>query len=237
MSPNAVVRTNGPSGVDLHAGYHAWQEPSVTYPSVIWPGGFGKFGRTYTRYAAASAAAGRSGIPDVHEVHPDWQHLEPGDLMRTNRDMGGKPLGWPVVTVDPGRSIVVRSKNLPIGTYAFVLQPIDDTSTRFLVRDRAAWRRREWLFKALTYEPLHAYMETGLLQGTKERAEAGASASPDYRRSPAPHKQAAAAREPQRRSCVAAFAYDCGRAASKARHGPQKSSSTPDAMSQSDQTM
>lgn len=52
-----------------------------------------------------------------------------------------------------------------------VLQPIDDTSTRFLVRDRAAWRRREWLFKVLVYEPLHAYMELGLLQGVKQRSE------------------------------------------------------------------
>jgi len=114
----------------------------------------------------------RSGIPDIHEIHPEWQRLEVGDLMRTNRDMGGKPMGWPVVSVDPGRSIVVRSKSLPVGTYAFVLQPIDDTSTRFLVRDRAAWRRREWLFKALLYELLHAYMAMGLLQGIRQRAEA-----------------------------------------------------------------
>jgi len=60
---------------------------------------------------------------------------------------------------------------LPVGTYAFVLQPIDDASTRFLVRDRAAWKRREWLFKVLVYEPLHAYMETGLLQGVRQRAQ------------------------------------------------------------------
>jgi hypothetical protein len=60
---------------------------------------------------------------------------------------------------------------MPVGTYAFILQPIDDTSTRLLVRDRAVWQRREWLFKVLVYEPLHAYMETGLLQGIKQRAE------------------------------------------------------------------
>ena len=70
----------------------------------------------------------QSGIPDVHEIHPDWQHLETGDLMRTNRDMGGKPMGWPVLAIDRGRSIVVQSKSMPVGTYAFVLQPIDDTS-------------------------------------------------------------------------------------------------------------
>ena len=114
----------------------------------------------------------RSGIPDVHEIHPGWQQLEAGDLMRTNRDIAGKPMGWPVLAVDPGRSIVVRSISLPVGTYAFVLQRLDDTSTRFIVRDRAAWRRRERLFKVLVYEPLHAYMETGLLTGLRQRAEA-----------------------------------------------------------------
>jgi hypothetical protein len=118
----------------------------------------------------------QSGILDVHEVHPEWQQLEPGDLMRTNRDMGGKPMGWPVLAVDPGRSIVVQSKGMPVGTYAFVVQPIGDRTTRFLVRDRAVWRRREWPFRVLVYEPLHAYMETGLLKGVKERAEAGVSA-------------------------------------------------------------
>jgi hypothetical protein len=119
----------------------------------------------------------QSGIPDVHEIHPEWQQLEPGDLMRTNRDMGGNPMGWPVVAVDAGRSIVVQSKSMPIGTYAFVLRPIDDSSTRLIVRDRAAWKRREWLFRVLVYEPLHAYMETGLLKGLKHRAEVGVSAS------------------------------------------------------------
>jgi hypothetical protein len=121
----------------------------------------------------------RSGIPDAHELHPGWQQLEVGDLMRTNRDMGGKPMGWPVLAVDPGRSIVVQSKILPVGTYAFVLQPIDDTSTRFLIRDRATWRRREWLFEVLLYEPLHAFMETGLLQGVKERVEGRAPIASD----------------------------------------------------------
>jgi hypothetical protein len=73
--------------------------------------------------------------------------------MRTNRDMRGKPMGWPVVAVDPGRSLVVRSKSMPAGTCAFVLHPFDDRTSRLIVRDRARWRRREWLFVALVYEP------------------------------------------------------------------------------------
>jgi hypothetical protein len=113
----------------------------------------------------------RSGIPDVREVHEEWQTLTVGDLMRTNHDIGGKPMGWPVAIVDPPRSLVVRSKNMPAGSYAFVLRPIGADRTRLLVRDRAVWSRRERLFAALIYEPLHAYMETGLMRGLKQRAE------------------------------------------------------------------
>jgi hypothetical protein len=113
----------------------------------------------------------QSGIPDDHAIHAEWQTLAVDDLMRTNRDIGGKPMGWPVVAVDPPRSLVVRSKTMPAGSYAFVLQPIDRDHTRLIVRDRAAWSAREWPFAALVYEPLHAYMETGLMGGLKRRAE------------------------------------------------------------------
>ena len=61
----------------------------------------------------------------------------------------------------------------PVGTYAFVLAPIDSRTTRLIVRDRAHWRPREWPFSVLVYEPLNAYMETGLIRGVKRRAEAG----------------------------------------------------------------
>jgi len=117
----------------------------------------------------------QSGIPDVWEIHPEWQHLEAGDLVRTNRDIGGQPMGWPVLAVDPGRSLVVQSKSLPAGTYAFVVEPVDERTTRLLVRDRAVWKAWEWPFAALVYEPLHAYMETGLLNGLRRRAEACAA--------------------------------------------------------------
>jgi hypothetical protein len=125
----------------------------------------------------------QSGIPDTHEIRPEWQSLAVGDLMRTNRDIGGKPMGWPVASVDPGRLIVVRSRSLPTGTYSFVLQPIDATTSRLIVRDRARWKWWEWPFRILIYEPLHGYMETGLLQGIRQRAERAtfAAATPSAR--------------------------------------------------------
>lgn len=114
----------------------------------------------------------RSGIPDVHQIHSQWQKLKPGDLVRTNRELrAGHPMGWPVEIVEPNRALVLRSTALPKGTYAYVLQPIDGHTTRLLSRDRALWRWWEAPFRFLLFEPLHAYMQTGVLIGTKQRAE------------------------------------------------------------------
>ena len=80
-------------------------------------------------------------------------------------------MGWPVAAVDPGRSLVVSSKSMPAGTYAFVVEPIENDMSRLIVRDRARWNWWQWPFATLVYEPLHAYMETALISGVRQRAE------------------------------------------------------------------
>ena len=179
----AADRRNPLPGDDLEPGANYVTTRAVTVdapPDAVWPwlvqmgqdrAGF------YTHNWVERLL--QSGIKDVDEIHPEWQALAPGDLIRTNRDIGGKPMGWPVLSVDGQRSLVVRSKSMPAGTYAFVLQPIDGNRTRLVVRDRAAWRTREWPFVALLYEPLHAYMETGLMRGLKRRAERTPAAAHD----------------------------------------------------------
>jgi hypothetical protein len=113
-----------------------------------------------------------SGIPDVHTLHPEWQNLRAGDLMRTNREViPGKPLGWHVERLEPERALVLRSKSLSAGTYVYVLQPLDQWSTRLLARDRAVWPWWQTPFRLLVFEPVHAYMQTGQHQGIKQRAE------------------------------------------------------------------
>jgi hypothetical protein len=113
-----------------------------------------------------------AGIPDVHEVHPEWQHLAVGDLVRTNREVrSGHPIGWPVASIEPERALVLRSRSLPIGTYAYVLNPINERATRLLVRDRAVWTWWQAPFRLVVFEPLHAYMQTGQFRGIKWRAE------------------------------------------------------------------
>jgi hypothetical protein len=92
--------------------------------------------------------------------------------MRTNREIRpGNLLGWPVAIVEPDRALVVRSTSLPRGTDAFILDPVDRQVTRLIVRDRALWSWRQYAFLLLLFEPLHTYMETGVLQGIKKRAE------------------------------------------------------------------
>lgn len=111
-----------------------------------------------------------SGIPDVHEIHPEWRDLKVGDIMRTNRDiMPGHPIGWPVDLVDPDRALVVGKPS--IGTWALVLEPIDEQTTRLISRDREVSTWWQMPYRLLLFEPLHAYMQTGVLQGVKKRAE------------------------------------------------------------------
>lgn len=113
-----------------------------------------------------------SGIPDVHVLHPEWQDLQVGDLMRTSREWRqGHLLGWTVELVDPGRTLVLRSHRLPSGTYAFLIRPQSTGMSRLLVRDRAVWRWWHTPFRLGVFEPLHAYMQTGQLRGIKQRAE------------------------------------------------------------------
>jgi hypothetical protein len=114
----------------------------------------------------------RSGIPDVNKIHPEWQHLAVDDLMRTNRERRpGEPIGWPVALVEPEHALVLRSNKLPVGTYGYVILPIEEAKTRVLVRDRVIWSWWQRPFQYLIFEPLHAYMETGVLKGIKVRAE------------------------------------------------------------------
>ena len=79
---------------------------------------------------------------------------------------------------EPERALVLTSKSLPAGIYAFVLAAAGDGTTRLICRDRSVSPWWERPFMLLLYEPLHAYMQTGLLQGIKERVERCARTMP-----------------------------------------------------------
>lgn len=121
-------------------------------------------------------------------IHPELQNLEVGDLVPYGGGVYAR-----VTQLEPARHLVAGE--------AFVLRPLPGNRTRLLIRYRgmgylsaafegmgpdAAAMTRAMVFTArhtpgamlliravdvLVGDPLHHYMEVGLLRGTKERAE------------------------------------------------------------------
>jgi hypothetical protein len=99
-------------------------------------------------------------IHNADQIHPEWQQRETGDLVSLSPD-----LGLPITTFSPNQALILK------GWGAFVLEPIDDQTTRLLVRGRTPWA---WgaLLVTLVIELPHFIMERGMLLGLKRRAEA-----------------------------------------------------------------
>jgi hypothetical protein len=89
--------------------------------------------------------------------------------------------------LDPSRAFVVRSgapgePEQPAGSFfrgelawswGFYLEPAGAGRTRLLIRTRASWRRTVGSASAQAFglEPVHWFMETGMLRGIRRRAE------------------------------------------------------------------
>ncbi|MGZ4511601.1 MAG: hypothetical protein ACXVYA_09885 [Mycobacterium sp.] len=110
-------------------------------------------------------------------IHPELLTVALGDRINTG-SFGPVQIGSPVTVLEPDRALV-------IGTWAFVLLPLDENHTRLLVRERdAGWLRlltprRSGILRALGAiidyaigEPLHFAMVRKMMLGIKQRAEA-----------------------------------------------------------------
>jgi hypothetical protein len=114
-------------------------------------------------------------IRNADEIHPEWQHLAVGDLVRTYRPIPRfEPLGWVVAAIEAPRLLVVHEPQrdgIINSSWSFVLER-DGDRTRLLSRWR--FRRRgaaHAAFKWLVFDPAHFMMETGVLHGLKTRVE------------------------------------------------------------------
>ena len=177
------------AGDELVAGANQ-QTHAITFeapPEQVWPwlaqmgqgrGGFYSYDRL-ERLVGAD-------IRNADEIHPEWQGLKVGELVRTYRPVRRfEPLGWLVATVEPLRALVVhepKRKGIINSSWSLVLEP-RGAGTRVLSRWR--FRRRgiaDALFKRLVFDPAHFVMESGVLRGIKQRAErthvAGSGAAP-----------------------------------------------------------
>jgi len=124
------------------------------------------------------------GTPSAREVHPELQRLAVGDVVPATP--GGAD-GFEVLAIQPNRALVLgglfdveagaqlrfadpRPPRYWQVTWAFVLERLDDATTRLHVRARASWSPSQRLHVAWV-RPVHALMQTAQLRHLAARAE------------------------------------------------------------------
>jgi len=173
-SSDADLRASLP-GDELVPNAHYTIQHAVTIhaaPADVWPWlvQIGQDRGGFYSYDWLERAFGDR-IRNADRIHPEWQTLHEGDLVRAAQPdyLGGRlgpDLGWRVVQLEPNRVITLG------GWGAFVLQPANG-STRLIVRTRGAGKPNVALapFGLLVFEPAHFIMERRMLLGIKERVE------------------------------------------------------------------
>jgi azurin len=112
-------------------------------------------------------------IRNVREVRPEWQTLKAGDFVRGAQPgylggLLGDDRGWTVTAVTPERLLVLEHWG------AFVLQPINDETTRFIVRSTMSRRESPvWASAAnlLAFQLPHFVMQRRMMLTIKGLAE------------------------------------------------------------------
>jgi hypothetical protein len=106
---------------------------------------------------------------NAESIHPEWQDLKVGDELKLCPHEPGPP-PYLVAALEPDRAMVLGHKNAQGAweeTWAFVITPQPDGTSRLVTRDRTMAVGGFW-------EVIHPgifVMERGMLLGIKERAE------------------------------------------------------------------
>ena len=105
--------------------------------------------------------------PSAEEILQEYQSIKAGDKIPL-----GRGVDWPVVEVDPLRTLALEPIEGMV-TWAFVLVPIDDGTTRLItrVRFRVGPAVKDRLMMAVM-RPAAFVMTRKMLLGIKRRAEA-----------------------------------------------------------------
>ena len=112
------------------------------------------------------------GIRNVTDVRPEWQALQAGDVVRATPPsyLGGllSEVAWTVGDVTPDRALVLEDRG------SFVLHPISDERTRFIIRSQMGNRNRSvWASAAslLGFQLPHFIMQRRMMLTIKALAE------------------------------------------------------------------
>lgn len=98
-------------------------------------------------------------MTNAERIHPEWQRREIGEVVKLHW-----ATGCTVTSFEPGHVLVLR------GWGAFVVEPLDATHSRVILRSRTPGG---WIavFHVLLIEVPHFLMERKMLLGIKRRAE------------------------------------------------------------------
>jgi hypothetical protein len=110
---------------------------------------------------------------NADSIHPEWQTLQVGDLVKMCPDETAPP-AYVVAEIYPNQAIVMghREDGQWVDLYQFVLLPKPDGTTRLILRTRTMMSGGFWS----VIHPGVFVMERGLLLGVKSRVEAATEA-------------------------------------------------------------
>lgn len=118
-------------------------------------------------------------IRNADRIVPEWQHRQVGEFVPATqfgylRGAFGSQPGWMISAIETNRYLVLENWG------AFILEPIDSTTTRLLARTRGDGhptpaRLTLAPIGLLVFEPAHFIMQRRMLLGIRERAERSAA--------------------------------------------------------------
>lgn len=121
---------------------------------------------------------------NVYQIMPEWQSRKVGDTMwmTPSEKYGGKGC-MRVARLDPGRAMVLVSPDdydsvvtkgvAPHGVWTFILDPVDDRTTRLILRSRSG--PKEGPLRFLVFDPAHFIMERKMMLTIRDLAEVQAA--------------------------------------------------------------
>jgi hypothetical protein len=122
-------------------------------------------------------------IHNAKHLLPGLPERQVGDTVRmTPKERYGGMGCMRVARLEPGRDMVLVSPGdyenalthgvAPEGTWAFLLETIDERTTRLIVRSRSG--AKPGALRYLVFDPIHFVMERKMMLGLRDRAQAAA---------------------------------------------------------------
>lgn len=136
-------------------------------PSEIWPW-LVQMGCGTRAGAYSYDALDNGGVRSADRIIPELQHVGVGDILPWTPTAAD---GFIVRHVEPERALVLGEETGSM-SWAFVLEPIDETTTRLLTRVRGWYKTVAGrLMVGLVFHPIHFGMQRRQLLNLKRRAE------------------------------------------------------------------